>query len=263
MVLLIIILFLAAVALVVIFLSRRFSDDARKDTDKKLRSQKKLMTNNIAHELRTPVTSIRGYLETLVDNPSLPEEKRILFTQRAYLQALRLSDLIRDISLVTKIEDAPEMITKAHIGIRKITEEVFDELGAAIKEKKISVDNQIQEGVSIKGNYTLVYSIFRNLVENSIRYGGEGISIHLECKDSADGKLNFIYSDTGSGVPEEYLDKIFTRFYRLPQKEMLDTEGSGLGLSIVRNAVIFHGGSISAFLLKPHGLEFRFTLSRI
>lgn len=137
--LLIIILFLAAVALVVIFLSRRFSDDARKDTDKKLRSQKKLMTNNIAHELRTPVTSIRGYLETLMDNPSLPEEKRVLFTQRAYLQALRLSDLIRDISLVTKIEDAPEMITKAHIGIRKITEEVFDELGAAIKEKRLAL----------------------------------------------------------------------------------------------------------------------------
>jgi signal transduction histidine kinase len=263
MVLLIIVLSLVAVALLILFLSRRFSDDAKKYTDKKLQSQKKLMTNNIAHELRTPVTSIRGYLETLVNNPSLPEEKRALFTQRAYLQALRLSDLIRDISLITKIEEAPEMMTKAHIGIRKITEEVFDELSALIKEKKISIDNQIQEGTFIKGNYTLVYAIFRNLLENSIRYGGEGISVHLECTDNADGKLAFIYSDTGPGVPEEYLDKIFTRFYRIPQEESLDAEGSGLGLSIVKNAVAFHGGSIYASTLKPHGIEFRFTLSRI
>lgn len=87
------------------------------DTDEKLRSQKRRITGNLAHELRTPVTSIRGYLETLVNNPDIQQDKRVLFTERAYLQTLRLSDMIRDISLITKIEEAPELLIKEHLGI--------------------------------------------------------------------------------------------------------------------------------------------------
>lgn len=260
MVLITLLLFFVAAAIAILFLTRRFSNDAQKDTAALLQSQKKLMTNNIAHELRTPVTSIRGYLETIVDNPSLPQDTRLLFTKRAYAQTLRLSELIRDISLITKIEEAPEMLSKEHLGIRKITDEVFDEFESAIKEKQIQVENYIAEGTSLKGNQTLVYAIFRNLVENSIKYGGEGITIRLSCRSNADGSLSFSYSDTGAGVSEEYLSKIFTRFYRIPKEESSRSEGSGLGLSIVKNAVAFHGGNIYALPLKPQGLEFCFTL---
>lgn len=252
-------LFLVTV-LAIVIISRHFNSQANLETSIKLQSQKRAMTNNIAHELRTPVTSIRGYLETLVNNPRMEDRIRGQFTERAYNQSLRLSELIRDISLITKIEEAPELLSKECLGLRKIAEEVFEELSEGISQKKINVENLLSDELSIRGNHSLVYAIFRNLVENSLRYAGEGVTIRLSCSSTTDGFLNFIYYDTGPGVKAELLDRIFERFYRIPQEKGHDAEGSGLGLSIVRNAVSFHGGSIMASNLDPHGLCFSFSL---
>lgn len=249
-------------AFVIRQISVRVNAEAEKDADEKLRSQKKRITGNLAHELRTPVTSIRAYLETLVDNPHMPEEKRDLFTERAYLQTLRLSDLIRDISLITKMEEAPDMLTKEHIGIRRLTDEVFEEFADRIEKNGISVDNRISDSLSIKGNQSLLYALFRNLIENSIRYAGDNITIHLDCTES-EGFADFTYSDDGKGVSEQHIGKIFERFYRIPDENAHRAEGSGLGLSIVRNAVAFHGGSITASHLSPHGLCFRFSMQKL
>ena len=252
-------LFLAAV-LAIILLSRRLDAETKRTTDEILQSQKKRITGNLAHEIRTPVTSIRGYLETLINNPSLPTDKKELFTERAYLQTLRLSDLIRDIALITKIEEAPELLTKEYIGVRKVTEEVLEEFASSIKEQGTIIDNKVTEELSVKGNQSLIYAIFRNLVENSLRYAGPGITISIESSIS-DGMAHFKYADNGKGVNEQHLDHIFERFYRIPEEEDdYRAEGSGLGLSIVRNSIAFHGGSINASANIPHGLCFQFTL---
>lgn len=252
-------LFLAAV-LAIILLSRRLDAETKRTTDEILQSQKKRITGNLAHEIRTPVTSIRGYLETLINNPSLPTDKKELFTERAYLQTLRLSDLIRDIALITKIEEAPELLTKEYIGVRKVTEEVLEEFASSIKEQGTIIDNKVPEELSVKGNQSLIYATFRNLVENSLRYAGPGITISIESSIS-DGMAHFKYADNGKGVNEQHLDHIFERFYRIPEEEDdYRAEGSGLGLSIVRNSIAFHGGSINASANIPHGLCFQFTL---
>lgn len=262
MLLLIIALLFAVASFVIWQISRRAGAEAEKDANEKLQTQKKRITGNLAHELRTPVTSIRGYLETLVDNPDMPEDKRDLFTERAYLQTLRLSDLIRDIALVTKMEEAPEMLGKEELGIRKLTDEVFEEFASAIAENGITVDNKIDGTLSLKGNQTLLYALFRNLVENSIRYGGQGITIHLSCHVS-ESSIFFTYSDNGKGVSNEHIGRIFERFYRIPEENEHRAEGSGIGLSIVKNAVAFHGGSIAASHAVPRGLCFKFSISRI
>jgi len=262
-ILMILTVILFAMAVLAIWkLSVRADADAEKESDLKLQSQKKRITGNLAHELRTPVTSIRGYLETLVDNPEMAPDKKELFTERAYLQSLRLSDLIRDISLITKMEEAPEMLSKEHLGIRRLTDEVIEEFSSSIEEKGITIENTISEDISIKGNQSLLYALFRNLIENSIRYGGDGITIHLDCS-SYDGMAHFTYYDNGKGVSEEHIGKIFERFYRIPEENAHRAEGSGLGLSIVKNAVAFHGGTISASRLSPHGLSFKFTIALI
>lgn len=251
-------LFVMAV-LVIRQISLRAGAEAEKEANDKLQSQKKRITGNLAHELRTPVTSIRGYLETLVNNPQMSDEKRNLFTERAYLQSLRLSDLIRDISLITKMEEAPEMLVKEHAGIRKLTDGIFDEFSSQIEGNAITVENLLSDSLCIKGNQSLLYALFRNLVENSIRYGGSDITIHLECSES-DGVASFTYFDNGKGVSEDHIGRIFERFYRIPDENAHKAEGSGLGLSIVKNAVVFHGGSISVSRMAPHGLCFRFTI---
>lgn len=230
-----------------------------KQTNKRLKRE---MTHNIAHELRTPVSSLRGYLEALVDCDDIDEDRKKLFTQRAYLQSLRLSDLLRDIGLVTKIEESPEQIKKERISLYDIVSDVLDEFSEKMRARAIVARNDVPVDLEIDGSPSLVYAIFRNLVENSCKYAGKNLSVVISAEKAGD-EVQVRYYDTGSGVPEDMLDRIFERFYRIPGKpseDYRDDVGSGLGLSVVRNAVAFHGGTIKAVLRKEGGLEFDFRL---
>ena len=226
----------------------------------KSKVMKHQMTNNIAHELRTPVSSVRGYLETLITCPGISEDRKNMFIDRAYVQTLRLSDLIRDIALITKIEEAPEQLQKEPVDLHNVVEEIFEEFRASLDVKQINTENALEKGLVVQGNASLLYAIFRNLVENSVKYAGDGITIHVECYAKSEGFCHFTYYDTGHGVKEEHLSRIFERFYRVSEGRTRDDGGSGLGLSIVRNAVAFHGGEIRAVNRKEGGLEFIFSL---
>lgn len=248
--------------LLLIYLALRFW---RQIFEKAAQQNKKLkmqMTSNIAHELRTPVTSIRGYLETMLACPDMAPDKKQAFLERAYNQTLRLSDLISDMALITKIEESPEKLAKEDVDIYDVALEVFDEFSERIAEKGVSVENLLKPDTIIRGNRTLVYAIVRNLVENSLKYAGEGITLHLECHSHIDKLYYFTYYDTGRGVPAEHLERIFERFYRVSEGRSRDDGGSGLGLSIVRNAVVFHGGDIKVMNRHMGGLQFFFTLRR-
>ncbi len=248
------------VAVLVWVIIDRTRTKARIRSEQEARKLKHDLTGNISHELKTPVSSIRGYLETLVNNPDLPEDKRRFFIERSYLQSLRLTEMISDISLITKMEEAPDQFSLEPVNIRDSFEEVTEELSGKIKAHNIKVENLLPP-VSICANYNLLYAIFRNLLENSIKYAGDGCRVKISVRLGADEDI-FDYSDDGKGVPEEELSRIFTRFYRLNEDRGATSGGSGLGLSIVRNAVLFHKGSISAY--RPHegGLGFRFSIRR-
>ena len=240
-------------------------EDALEDVENEKQTNKRLkreMTHNIAHELRTPVSSLRGYLEALVECDDIDEDRKKLFTQRAYLQSLRLSDLLRDIGLVTKIEESPEQIKKERINLYDIVSDVLDEFSEKMLARGIAARNEVPEDLEMDGSPSLVYAIFRNLVENSCKYAGKNVAVVISAEQSGSDVL-VRYHDTGIGVPEDMLDRIFERFFRIPAKpseDYRDDVGSGLGLSVVRNAVAFHGGTIKAVLRKEGGLEFEFRL---
>jgi len=229
-----------------------------------LQSQKlkKQMTSNISHELRTPVTSIRGYLETIKACPDMAPEKKQTFLEKAYNQTLRLTELITDMALITKMEERSEKLLKEEIDLYDIAEEVFDEFAERIAEKHNVVENLLSPGTVLIANRTLVYTIIRNLVENTLKYAGDGVTMHLECYSSIEKFCYLTYYDTGAGVPNEHISRIFERFYRIDEGRARDVGGSGLGLSIVRNAVVFHGGSINAINRQWGGLQFFFSLRR-
>lgn len=258
---------LCVAALISIFIISKYFDngisrlhDRINQEREKYREMKQQMSNNVAHELRTPVSSIRGYLETLSTCSNIDPERKKNFIDRAYLQSIRLSDLIRDIALITKIEEASDQLVKERLNVRRIAEDVFDELRDSIIEKGDVIENTLPADLTLKGNQTLIYAIFRNLVENSIKYGGKHITIHIECTVKRDGTCDFIYYDTGIGVHKEHRERIFERFYRISEGRTRDAGGSGLGLSIVRNAIAFHGGTISASRHNGGGLEYNFTM---
>ncbi|MDU1892387.1 MAG: ATP-binding protein [Dysgonomonas sp.] len=227
----------------------------------KTRLLKQEMTNNIAHELRTPVTSLRGYLETLHEQ-KLSSDKQQQFIDRAYQQSIRLSVLIEDVSLISKMEEAASQFTLEKVNLGMLVEEVRIDLanGLAINDIKLNVS--IKDNLIIRGNYTLLYSIFRNLIDNSISYAGQHISINITNYKEDNDYVYFTYCDTGVGVDEQYLPRLFERFYRVNEGRTRDTGGSGLGLSIVRNAVIFHKGEIEVKNRVGGGLEFFFTLRK-
>lgn len=235
------------------------TDVTRSEKNKLLKQQ---MSNNITHELRTPVSSIRGYIETILSCRSLSPEKQHYFLERAHAQVVRLTDLIRDVALISKTEEAPETMPREEIDINSVVSDIVEELRGQLSESKMKVTDEIPPHTSINGNYALVYSIFRNLMENSIRYSGEGTEIGIERYNEDKEYYYFRFYDTGVGVPDEHLSRLFERFYRVTEGRTRDCGGTGLGLSIVRNAVLFHSGNISVRNRKGGGLEFLFSLHR-
>ena len=255
---------LAAVTIMIVAaLLMRYLEEEDKRYNEKSSQLKKQMTSNIAHELRTPVTSIRGYLETLLACPDMPQEKKHAFIERAYNQTLRLSELISDMALISKIEEKSSNFSKTDIDFYDVVKEVFEEFTEKGAAKGVSFENMIIPGVQMFANRTLIYSILRNLVENSLKYAGDDVTIHLDSFYDTSAKTYYVtYYDTGAGVSEEHLERIFERFYRVQEGRTRDDGGSGLGLSIVRNAVDFHGGKIKVANREEGGLMFSFSLVR-
>lgn len=235
------------------------TDVTKAEKNKKLKQQ---MSNNITHELRTPVSSIRGYLETILDCTNLKEERKAYFLKKAHAQVVRLTDLIRDVALITKTEEAADLMPREQVSIAKVVADAKEELNDQFDATHMKLLVTLPDNLTINGNYSLIYSIFRNLMENSLRYAGEGKEIHINCYNEDDEWAFFSVYDNGCGVPEEHLTRLFERFYRVSEGRTRDNGGTGLGLSIVRNAVLFHSGDISVRNRKEGGLEFLFTLKK-
>ena len=139
---------------------------------------------------------------------------------------------------------------------------MLNEVALALEEKHITVINRLPDELSINGNSSLLYSIFRNLMDNAIAYAGTGVTVKINCFREDEKFYYFSFSDTGTGVPEEHLNRIFERFYCVDKGRSRKLGGTGLGLAIVKNAVLFHGGTIFAKNNPSGGLEFVFTLQK-
>jgi len=234
-------------------------DVTQQEQEKELKRQ---LTQNISHELKTPVSSIQGYMETLIDNPEIAEEKRRFFIERSYTQAQRLTLLLQDISLLNKMDDSSRLFMKEQLNVNGIIHNVVDDISLQLEEKNISLQLQLGKNIKIEGNQSLLYSIFRNLIDNTITYAGENISAHISCYREDEEFYYFSFSDTGTGVSESHLNRLFERFYRVDEGRSRKIGGTGLGLAIVKNAVLAHHGKITAKCRAGGGLEFLFSLRK-
>ena len=231
-------------------------------SQEKNRLIKQQMTSNIAHELKTPISSIKGYLETIINNENLEKDKQNYFTKRALFQADRLTDLINDISILNKIEEAENLFKLEDVQINQVVNEVIENLFLKLNKNNIEVKLQISNSTVVKGNKELIYSIFQNLVENTINYAGKNIEVVISNYLDDNNYYYFSYYDTGIGIPEEHQQRIFERFYRIDSGRSRKHGGTGLGLSIVKNAINFHNGEISLRSRKQLGVEFVFSLMK-
>lgn len=227
------------------------------------REQQRLsLTQNISHELKTPVTSIRGALETILMHPEMPEEQRHQFLERAYQQAGRLSNLVEDISTINKLDTQAELYNRLEIELFAVVKNVVEDVSIRAEQLGATITYHVPQHLIISGNYTLLYSIFRNIVDNALTYGGQGTHVSVDCTSQDMEHIYFSIKDNGPGVPPESLPHLFERFYRVDKGRSRNAGGTGLGLSIVKHAVQFHGGTITALNRPEGGLEFRFSLAR-
>ncbi len=237
--------------------------DERISREQRLRQDKmrRELTQNIAHELKTPVASILGYTDTILDSADISEETKLQFIKRANAQAKRLSALLQDLSTLNKMEYASHLLQKERVDISDLVADTILESEPALSARQMTIINCLPEDIPVEGNWQLLYSIFRNLIDNAINYAGRNTTIKISAEQLSD-RWHFTFSDNGAGVPKEHLSRIFERFYRVDKGRSREMGGTGLGLSIVKNAVLLHGGQITVKNGNDGGLCFDFTLRK-
>lgn len=222
---------------------------------------KKQLTNNINHELKTPVASIKVCLETILDHRDLPADKHWQFVEQCYANTERLTNLLNDVAAITRMDDGVAGITMEPTDIADVIADVQSTVAEQVAKAQMHLHINVPQHMPINGNRTFLTSIFRNLIDNAIAYSG-GTDISLELVDQNDQSYTFCVADNGVGIPNEHLERIFERFYRIDKGRSRRAGGTGLGLSIVRNAVQLHGGTIYAANRPDHGVKFIFTLAK-
>jgi signal transduction histidine kinase len=233
------------------------TDITRTEQNKTMRQQ---MTSNIAHELKTPIASVRGYLETLIVNKDLDEEKRNHFLEKALGQSTRLTDLINDIVTLNKLDETGSNFPFEEVDFVSVVKEVRDNLMTDLNRRQMTMDIAIDEGIKVNGNRSLIVSVIQNLLENAIAYAGEKVTVSVRSLPGEPGFRTFSFADNGIGIPEEHLERIFERFYRIDDGRSRKSGGTGLGLAIVKNAILLHKGEISVRNRPGGGVEFIFSL---
>ena len=233
---------------------------SREQTEKENRMRREL-TQNIAHELKTPVASILGYTDTILDSPDMTDEVKHQFIVRTNAQAHRLTTLLQDISTLNRMDYARDMITMERVNVSELFADIAEETALAMQHRQITLHNYLPQSIIVQGNYSLLYSIFRNLMDNAINYAGKHVTIEVSAEQLPDC-WSFTFKDNGIGIPAKHQNRIFERFYRIDKGRSRDMGGTGLGLAIVKNAVLLHGGTITVSTPDTGGLAFEFTIKK-
>ena len=241
----------------------------RHSEEDKLRIKRQL-TQNAAHELKTPAASIHWFLESILDNPDMREDQKKHFLERCYAQSERMNKLLLDMSALTKLDDLDDHKAIAQqayrqVDVLKVIQSVLDDTSLQLQDKGITPSLQMPQHVEVLGDQSLIYSIFRNLVDNAIAYATGASYLKITCSEiEIEGRhyYEFLVRDDGPGVEAQHLEHLFERFYRIDKGRSRKLGGTGLGLAIVKNAVAAHGGSTTALATPGGGLTIRLTLAR-
>jgi len=254
-----------AMSVLAYFATRKLGKDIervnRYEAEQDKNRLKRQLTNNINHELKTPVASIQVCLETLLSGITLSEEKRQELIERCYSHSERLRRLLNDVSLITRMEDGSTLISRESVVVNEIISEVAEVLAVMPEEERLTLHTEFSEELIIDGSHSLIGSIFRNLTENAIAYS-EGKNIYISLLENNEKMCRIRFEDDGNGVEQRHLPRLFERFYRVDKGRSRQKGGTGLGLAIVKHAVQFHGGTISVSNRPKGGLRFDFTLTK-
>lgn len=240
--------------------SRREHEVALHAMDEKGRIKRQL-TNNINHELKTPVGVIRGYIDTILGDPEMPESMRTHFLERAQANVERLVSLMKDVSTITRLDESGESITVEDVNLHDTLYSIHSDFGPSQLAPGMTFHYDVPLNCHVMANEALLNGMILNLIRNSGLHS-HGTEIGFDLVSENDKFYTFSYWDNGNGVPDEHLPHLFERFYRVDEGRSRKAGGTGLGLPIVRSTIISLGGTIAVHNRAEGGLEFVFTLPK-
>lgn len=199
----------------------------------------------LAHDLKTPLTSIVAYLSMLDGHPDMPEEQREKYTHIALEKSIRLGELINEFFDITRYNLQNIELEPVEINLSFMLEQIADELYGVLQEKKLSCDVDVEENLMVYGDPDKLARVFDNILRNAVAYCYEDTRIHISAQ-MKNGNIEIIFSNSGHKIPGAMLQTIFEKFYRVDGSRSSGTGGAGLGLAIAKAIVELHGGMIRA-----------------
>lgn len=226
-------------------------------------SYRRRFVGNVAHELKTPIFNIQGYINTLLDGAISDNKINRKFLSRANKSVSRMIYIVEDLDQITRLEEGKIEIENKSFDLVTEINDVIENLDIKAKKRslKIQIINNYKSKILVKGDKEKIKQVLYNLIENSIKYGNEMGTIDIKLYDMDVNILTEV-SDSGNGIEQKHLNKIFDRFYRVDSSRDREKGGSGLGLSIVKHIIEAHGHSINVRSTIGEGSTFSFTLTK-
>ncbi len=216
---------------------------------------------NVSHELKTPLTSIKGFIETLLDGALEDKEHNRGFLKIIQEHADRLNNLVNDLLSLSHIESKEASVDRNNYLLRKQVDEIVFGFRSQIEKKKIDVRNELSLGLMINADQPKIEQVLTNMIDNAIKFNGDNGTIRIYSGD-IDGFERIIVEDTGIGIPEKDIPRIFERFYRVDKARSRDLGGTGLGLSIAKHIIELHNGTVGVESVEGSGSRFWFSLPK-
>jgi two-component system phosphate regulon sensor histidine kinase PhoR len=214
---------------------------------------------NVSHELKTPLTSIKGFVETLLEGALDDKENNRNFLKIIQDHAERLNNLVEDLLSLSHLESKEITLNKKNFNLRQQLEDVISGFKSQIKKKNIDIKNELSANIAVTADKDRIEHVFINLLDNAIKFNKERGAIQI-FSQQINGGIKVIVEDSGIGIPEKDIPRIFERFYRVDKARSRELGGTGLGLSIVKHIVELHGGSVGVESTEGFGSKFWFIL---
>lgn len=222
---------------------------------------KRQLTNNINHELKTPIGVIRGYVDTILQDPSMPADLRTHFLERTQANVERLCALMKDVSTITRLEEGSTTIPVEDVNMHDVVYSIDSDFEASQLAPNMTFSYNVPLNCVVHGNESLINGMILNLIRNAGIHS-HGTAMGLDVLSESDHYYTFVFWDNGRGVKEEHIPHLFERFYRIDEGRSRKGGGTGLGLPIVKSTVVSLGGAISIRNRSKGGLEIVFTLPK-
>lgn len=228
---------------------------------RKLETMRRDFVANVSHELKTPLTSIKGFAETLLEGGIDDKANNRNFLKIIQDHAERLNKLVDDLLSLSHLESKEMTLEKEYFNLHEHVEKVIAGFNAQLKKKGIDVKDELPSGLFINADKDKIEQVFSNLIDNAIKFNREKGIVRIYSQEE-NGRIKIIIEDSGVGILEKDIPRIFERFYRVDKARSRELGGTGLGLSIVKHIVELHGGNIGVESVEGLGSKFWFTLPK-